>query len=135
SPSNTALRWRLVLNGKAAGDPRLREAVESLRGRGFEVGVRVTWEDGDADRIVEEAIRDAVAVVIAAGGDGTLSAVASALARHPDGPVPSLGLLPMGTANDFATAAGIPDEPLAALALVADIDAQPIDLLRIEADD
>lgn len=135
SPSNPALRWRLVLNGKAAGEPRLREAVESLRGRGFEVGVRVTWEDRDADRIVAEAVRDAVAVVIAAGGDGTLSAVAAALARHPDGPLPSLGLLPMGTANDFATAAGIPDDPLAALALVADIDPRPVDLLRIESDD
>lgn len=127
-------RWRLVLNGKAAGDPRLREAVDSLRGRGFEVGVRVTWEGGDADRFIAEAVEDAVGVVIAAGGDGTLSAVATAMARHPDGALPSLGLVPLGTANDFATAAGIPDDPLAALALVADVEPRPVDLLRIQAD-
>lgn len=127
-------RWRLVLNGKAAGDPRLREAVDSLRERGLEVGVRVTWEGGDADRFIAEAIDDAVGVVIAAGGDGTLSAVATAMARQPDGTLPSLGLVPLGTANDFATAAGVPEDPHAALALVADLEPRPVDLLRIEAD-
>ena len=127
-------RWRLVLNGKAAGDARLREAVGGLREQGLEVGVRVTWEGGDADRFIAEAIDDAVGVVIAAGGDGTLSAVATAMASHPDGALPSLGLVPLGTANDFATAAGIPDDPHAALALVADIEPRPVDLLRIEAD-
>ena len=133
--SGGAGRWRLVLNGKAAGDPRLREAVGDLRDRGIEVGVRVTWEKGDADRFVAEAARDAVEVVIAAGGDGTLSAVATAMAGHRDGPLPALGLVPLGTANDFAAGAGIPEDPRAALALVADIDPRPIDLLRIEADD
>jgi lipid kinase YegS len=39
----------------------------------------------------------------------------------------------LGTANDFATAAGIPVEPLAALELVRDTRAQPLDLLRIVA--
>lgn len=127
-------RWRLILNGKAAGDARLREAVEDLRERGIDVGVRVTWEKGDADRFVAEAVEDAVGTVIAAGGDGTLSAVATAMASHRSGPLPPLGLVPLGTANDFATAAGIPDDPRAALALVADVDPRPIDLLRIEAD-
>ena len=129
-----AARWRLVLNGKAAGDPRLREAVGDVRARGIDVGVRVTWEKGDADRFVTEAVDDAVAVVVAAGGDGTLSAVATAMAGCPGGPLPSLGLVPLGTANDFAAAAGIPDDPRAALALVADVDPRPVDLLRLEAD-
>lgn len=127
-------RWRLILNGKAAGDPRLREAVGDLRTRGVDVGVRVTWEAGDADRFVAEAVDAAAGVVVAAGGDGTLSAVASAMARSEGGPLPSLGLVPLGTANDFATAAGIPDDPRAALALVADLDPRPVDLLRLEAD-
>ncbi|MCE7032976.1 lipid kinase YegS [Lysobacter sp. GX 14042] len=129
-----AERWRLVLNGKAAGDPRLREAVGNLRDRGIEVGVRVTWEKGDADRFIAEAVDDAVGTVIAAGGDGTLSAVATAMAAHRDGGLASLGLVPLGTANDFASAAGIPEEPGAALALVADVDPRPLDLLRIQAD-
>lgn len=133
----TAPRWRLILNGKSAGDDDLRKAVGALREAGITLDVRVTWEDGDAERYVAEAIRDGVDTVIAAGGDGTLSEVATTLA-HRDGPadaLPSLGLVPLGTANDFATAAGIPDEPLPALQLVRDAAPAPVDLLRIDAED
>ena len=42
--------WRLILNGKSAGDDAVREAVHLLRGRGLTVDVRVTWEAGDAAR-------------------------------------------------------------------------------------
>ncbi|HEY1034942.1 MAG TPA: lipid kinase YegS [Pseudoxanthomonas sp.] len=133
----TAPRWRLILNGKSAGDDALREAVGALREAGIALDVRVTWEDGDAERYVAEAIADGVDTVIAAGGDGTLSEVATTLAHRDEtaDALPSLGLVPMGTANDFATAAGIPDEVLAALHLVRDAVATPMDLLRIDADD
>lgn len=129
--------WRLILNGKSAGDDDLRGAVQTLRESGIALEVRVTWEDGDAERYVAEAIADGVDTVIAAGGDGTLSEVAATLA-HRDAnaeALPSLGLVPLGTANDFATAAGIPDGPLAALQLVREVVAAPLDLLRIDADD
>lgn len=129
--------WRLILNGKSAGDDDLRAAVQTLRESGIALEVRVTWEDGDAERYVAEAIADGVDTVIAAGGDGTLSEVAATLA-HRDAnaeALPSLGLVPLGTANDFATAAGIPDGPLAALQLVREVAAAPLDLLRIDADD
>ncbi len=129
--------WRLILNGKSAGDDDLRAAVQTLRESGIALEVRVTWEDGDAERYVAEAIADGVDTVIAAGGDGTLSEVATTLA-HRDATadaLPSLGLVPLGTANDFATAAGIPDGPRAALQLVREVAAAPLDLLRIDADD
>ncbi|SDQ36055.1 lipid kinase YegS [Pseudoxanthomonas sp. CF385] len=133
----SAPRWRLILNGKSAGDDALREAVGTMREAGIALDVRVTWEDGDAERYVAEAIADGVDTVIAAGGDGTLSEVATTLAHRDEAAeaLPSLGLLPMGTANDFATAAGIPEDPLPALQLVRDAAAVPLDLLRIDADD
>ncbi|KIQ26534.1 lipid kinase YegS [Xanthomonas campestris] len=128
--------WRLILNGKSTDNEDLREAVGVLRKRGIQLDVRVTWEEGDAERYVAEAIADGVQTVIAAGGDGTLSEVAAALAHHQDdaATLPSLGLVPLGTANDFATAAMIPLEPLGALGLIAERAAEPIDLLRIDAD-
>ena len=106
-----APRWLLVINGKAAGDDTLREAVEAIRERGVRIDVRVTWEPGDGARCVEAAIADGVDAIVAAGGDGTLSEVATALAKRDAGPdaLPALGLVPMGTANDFASAAGIPE--------------------------
>ncbi len=129
-------RWRLILNGKSAGDSAVREAVAAFRKRGIELHVRVTWEGGDAERYVAEAIDHGVDTLIAGGGDGTLSAVAETLAHRsePADALPSLALLPLGTANDFAAASGLPDEPVAALALITSQPARPIDLLRIDAD-
>ena len=133
----TPPRWRLILNGKSAGDDALRDAVSTMRQRGIVLDVRVTWEDGDAARIVGEAIAAGAHAVIAAGGDGTLSEVATALALREAqaDALPALALVPLGTANDFATAAGLPVDALDALALVADGTPQPIDLLELRAND
>lgn len=130
-------RWRLILNGKSAGDDALRDAVSTMRQRGIAIDVRVTWEDGDAERHVSEAIAAGADTIIAAGGDGTLSEVATTLAHRdePAAQLPKLGLVPLGTANDFASAAAIPLEPLPALELVAASPATAIDLLRLVADD
>ena len=128
-------RWRLILNGKSAGDDAVREAVVALREAGVRLDVRVTWEAGDAERYVAEAIADGVDTVIAGGGDGTLSEVATTLAHRGEdaGALPTLGLLPLGTANDFASACGIPMEPDDALRLVRDSAAVPMDLLKLDA--
>jgi lipid kinase YegS len=50
-----------------------------------------------------------VATVIAGGGDGTINEVATALIEHDSAQRPVMGILPLGTANDFATSAGIPE--------------------------
>ncbi|HDS1556937.1 lipid kinase YegS [Stenotrophomonas maltophilia] len=132
----TAPRWRLILNGKSAGNDELRDAVRHWRERGVQLEVRVTWEEGDAERYVAEAIDHGVDVIVAAGGDGTLSAVAETLAHRDESAdaLPSLALVPMGTANDFATSANLPTEPEAALALIGQTTAHAIDLLRVDAD-
>ena len=129
-------RWRLILNGKSAGDEPLRDAVTAMRERGIALSVRVTWEAGDAERYVAEAIEDGVDTLVAAGGDGTLSEVATTLAHRdePAGSLPSLGLVPLGTANDFATAAEIPDLTGEAFKLIDTAPAVPIDLLKLVAD-
>lgn len=130
-------RWCLVLNGKSAGDEDLRAAVLTMRDRGVALEVRVTWEGGDAERYVAEAIAKGVDCIVAAGGDGTLSEVATALAQRdePADELPTLALVPMGTANDFANAAGMPLEPLPALELVSTSPAVAIDLIKLQADD
>jgi lipid kinase YegS len=131
-----ATHWRLILNGKSAGNDAVRDAVQAMRAGGATLDVRVTWERGDAARYVDEAIDDGVHCVIAGGGDGSLGEVAAALAeRHEDAAtLPALAAMPLGTANDFATAATIPLHPHDALRLVADTPAHTIDMLRVEAD-
>jgi len=121
----------LILNGKSAGDDALREAVKLLRDEGMDIQVRVTWEKGDAVRYVEEAQRLCVDTVIAGGGDGTINEVATALVACEGDNVPALGILPLGTANDFATSVGIPDALDKALQLAIVGKAVPIDIARV----
>ena len=75
----------------------------------MDIQVRVTWEKGDAERYVAEAIKLGVETVIAGGGDGTINEVATALVKSAGETKPALGILPLGTANDFATSAAIPE--------------------------
>ena len=126
-------RWRLILNGKAAGDEAVREAVAQARARGIELDVRVTWEHGDGARYAAEACAAGVDTLIAAGGDGTLGEVASAL-LDAAGTTPTRGVLPQGTANDVASAAQLPDAAEAAFALIAREPARTVDVLRVHAD-
>ena len=99
----------LILNGKSTDNLPLREAIMLLREEGMTIHVRVTWEKGDAARYVEEARKLGVATVIAGGGDGTINEVSTALIQCEGDDIPALGILPLGTANDFATSVGIPE--------------------------
>ncbi|PKE31896.1 lipid kinase YegS [Rahnella sp. AA] len=120
----------LILNGKGAGNEELREAVGALRDEGVKLGVRVTWEHGDAARYVAEAVELGCETVIAGGGDGTVNEVAGALAQL-EGKRPVLGIVPLGTANDFATAGNIPLAPEQALQLAVKGRVVDIDLAKV----
>src|SRR5881397_3603552 len=106
---------QLILNGKVVGNDALRTAVVRQREVGHCIEVRVTWEKGDAQRFASEA--GEVDLLIAAGGDGTLNEVVHGLMDLSEVARPVLGVVPLGTANDFATGCGIPHDPEQALAL------------------
>lgn len=123
---------RLIVNGKSADEPALRAAVDTLRAEHHSIEVRVTWEKGDASRFAREAAADGAERVIAAGGDGTLQEVVDALVGTVEpAKRPSLGVIALGTANDFATAASIPVEMENALRLALESTAQAVDALRV----
>jgi diacylglycerol kinase family enzyme len=99
--------------GSAAGaEERIREAFD---GTGIEAEVRVV-EPGELGRhCAEVAEAKGVDALVAAGGDGTVSTAAGAVA---DTGLP-LGVLPMGTFNHFARDAGIPLDLKEAAAAIA----------------
>ena len=97
----------LILHGKQAAHQALREAVMSRREDGWDLAVRVTWEGGDAERYVDEALSLGYRTIIAAGGDGSVRDITQAMMASGK-PDLALAIVPMGTANAFATAAGIP---------------------------
>ncbi|MFG0332070.1 MAG: lipid kinase YegS [Maioricimonas sp. JB049] len=122
-------RIRIIVNGKVAGDELLRVAVEEFRARHFDIEVRVTWEGGDAGRYAIEAVEDGVGTLVAAGGDGSVSEVVSGIIETGADPAPRLGVIPFGTANDFANGCMIPAaDPVAALELITTLEPTPVDV-------
>jgi lipid kinase YegS len=115
----------LILHGKQALNEQVREAVEAKRAEGWQLAVRLTWEAGDARRLVDEALAAGYTQLIAGGGDGTLRDIAEAMVLNAVDA--SLVLMPLGTANDFARAAGVSLDPQDALQML-DAPAHAIDL-------
>ncbi|MEZ8283949.1 lipid kinase YegS [Vibrio splendidus] len=121
---------RAIFNGKKANTPELRQAVFAARERDIDLQVRVTWESSDMFRLVSEAICDGVKRLIVAGGDGTVNEAVNALNQFRASERPQLAIIPMGTANDFATAAGIPSDITGAFTLALEGNALAVDCVR-----
>lgn len=126
-------RLRIILNGKSAGDIRVREAVTALRAEGHEIEVRPTWEAGDVQRLTAEAMAEAaqsgIEVIVAGGGDGTVNEVFSTALMRDEPFAGSFGILPLGTANDFARSAGIdPTDLTGALRRAAEAEPTRMDV-------
>ena len=122
-------RLGLIINGARADHATLRAVVRDLRDRGHTVEPRVTFEEGDAVAAARAAADRGVDVVLAVGGDGTLNEVANGL----DGSDTALGIVPLGTANDFARQTGIPTDPAEALALVLERPPVRIDTIALNS--
>ena len=120
---------RIILNGKKASLEPVRQAIYVAREH-FPVEVRVTWEGGDVERLISEASAEGCRRILAAGGDGTANEAVNGLMRLPEDQRPELALLPLGTANDFATACKIPIEADAAIKLAQDGKAIPVDCIK-----
>jgi len=125
------MKSRLILNGKSAANPQVRDAVQKLREQGRPLEVRVTWEDGDALRFTREACADGIERVVAGGGDGTVNEVVNGLMTCDENSRTALGILPLGTANDFATGCEIPGTPYEALELATGEAPVPVDVARV----
>ena len=95
-----------IVHGARADNLELRQMVGWVRERGHAVDVRITWNAGDGTYLAADAADRGTDVVIACGGDGTLNEVVNGL----DGRDVPLGVVPLGTANDFARQTGIPEQ-------------------------
>lgn len=129
--------WRrrralLIINSKSGPNHdsilHVRDLVDMLASFGIRVDVRVKLRKSQARK---EARRAAgrYTLVIAAGGDGTVEAVASGLV----GTEATLGIIPFGTYNNVATCLGIPPGVEQACALIACGAARRIDVGQVVA--
>ncbi|HKI94344.1 MAG TPA: diacylglycerol kinase family protein [Gemmatimonadales bacterium] len=115
----------IVLNpaaGRGRGRALARDITDAIRAAGFDVTVGESRAPGDERRVAEEAVRTGWNLLVAAGGDGTVHGVANGLLRA-ERPA-TVGVVPIGTGNDFARLVGA---PVGDLATAAEIVAQGTD--------
>jgi len=122
----------LVITNSDAGtaDDTILSSALAVLSEATSVEVARTAQPGELDGALHRAGSRRIVV---AGGDGSLHAVMSALhRRHELGVDRVLGLLPVGTGNDFARTLGIPLDPIEAAQALIDGAVRPMDLLMDE---
>jgi diacylglycerol kinase (ATP) len=103
------IRARLIYNptsGREEVKRKLAAILQRLERGGIETSCHATESKGDAIRAASHAVERGFDMIISAGGDGTLNEVVNGISNYEKRP--SLGILPLGTTNDFARAHGIP---------------------------
>lgn len=106
----------------------MRRAVRPLE-KELGIEVAIPWTVKQLRKAIRKSLAKGATRIIAGGGDGTLNAVTDALMHCDAEPSVVLGLIPLGTANDFARSYGDDGSDLSASLLrAATSDAKPIDV-------
>jgi diacylglycerol kinase (ATP) len=116
------------------GKRSLREMIrQKTEEQGIAYSILPTNAEGNYSHLPDFIAKEGVTDIVICGGDGTVSAVAAALYRpetrdaSPGDSGVRLGVIPMGSGNGLAFAAGIPKDPAKALELIFKGNSAPID--------
>lgn len=120
---------RIIYNptsGREIFRKHLPEVLEKLEIAGYETSCHATTGAGDAQAAAAKAVERGFDVVVAVGGDGTLNEVVAGISPYENRP--KLGVIPMGTTNDFARALHIPRKIEEAVDIIVKGDSIPVDV-------
>src|SRR5687767_14271362 len=116
-----------VIINSGSGSVLGEETSSSLRDRfiahGIPANVHIAKDGRDITGLAKHAVEDAE-VIVAGGGDGTISTVATEVARAGK----TLGVLPLGTLNNFSKDLGIPQSVPDAVSTIATGEVKLVDL-------
>lgn len=107
----------------------LRSVVEEFGGADWTGTVYPTH----ATELARQAAEDGYELVISVGGDGTTHEVINGLMQVPAEHRPRLGIVPVGTGNDFASNVGVETQPAKAMRKVFTGKPKFIDIAQIES--
>jgi diacylglycerol kinase (ATP) len=127
---------KIILNpvaGKGFGARAKNELCRQLGAAHLEYDLVQTTRPWHAAELAREAAGNGFKVVVAAGGDGTTNEVVNGLVAASDGNqelAPALGVLPLGSGSDFASAVGMEGRLALACRQLANGRPRPIDVAR-----
>lgn len=125
-------RARIIYNptsGRELFQKELPEVLKKLENAGYETSTHATTAEGDATEAARVAVERRFDMVIAAGGDGTINEVVHGIAEQEYRP--KLGIIPVGTTNDFARALRIPRDVQKAVEIILEENIRPLDIGRV----
>lgn len=122
-------RTYVILNSSAGSVDESASFTTKLREHLPEARVLFPKAAGEATVLAQQAVRSGCDLLVCAGGDGTLNEVVHGLDGHFS--ETRVGLLPMGTANDFARSIGMPNTLDEALELICRGQSAAIDVIRV----
>src|SRR5437588_3253684 len=126
------MKMCVIFNPAARGEKanHFREHLGSLSAH---CTLKPTYAAGAGRALAAEAVREGFALIVAAGGDGTLNEVLNGIGDEPDGFARAcLGVLPLGTVNVFARELGLPTKLELAWAAIRQGRERRIDLPSVE---
>ena len=123
--------YQIIFNptaGKKKATKGLQTVCNVFQERNVAFHVHQTVAAGDAEKIARRLTRAGATELIVVGGDGTLHEVLNGI----ENPARcNLGLIPLGTGNDFAAALGLPLDVKKAATLILDNKAKAVDYLQV----
>lgn len=130
---------KLICNptaGRGRAGRLLGDVQTLLHSLGVTNTVALTHRPGEATTLAAQALDEGYTRVIAMGGDGTLNEVVNGLVQAPSpdwraGQPGTLGVIPVGTGNDFIKMLGIPQDWRAACRRIATGQPRRVDIGRV----
>jgi len=116
--------------GHGSGFKQIPVIEKTLKQCRLDYNLVITERPWHAADLAEQAARDGYEVIVAAGGDGTVNEALNGLMRVHSAAVnqPALGVISIGTGNDFAASMGIPSKLGAACSTLKEDRRHTIDI-------
>ena len=123
------MKTELIINLTAGGGkprPHLKTIFKYLKENGFNFKVSYTSHHGEATELAQKAADNGAELIVSVGGDGTVNEIVNGIMKSKNNP--SLGIIPLGWANDFIKSTGIPSDIIEACKILIKGKTKKIDI-------
>jgi diacylglycerol kinase (ATP) len=125
------LRIAIIINGISRKKKKFYRQILPIIQQSFSTDVFETQFSGHAIQLAGETVAKGYDIILCAGGDGTLNQVANGLLKISAAKLPALGIIPLGSGNDFAGMMNISGQADQLLQLLKENNPRPIDVGKV----
>ncbi len=125
------MKIAIILNGISRNKKTFYNEIHPLVAKEFDVTILETGYAGHAEELANQAVAQQFEIIMAAGGDGTLHQVTNGVLKAESAVLPTIGVIPLGTGNDFARTCSLQHNASQIIALLRGFQPKLTDVGRI----